>query len=160
MATIIVDSADTIEEVIDKINDLSTQVGDLTLLEETSSSMVEAVNNYFFRIRRFDDSSEQIAITRRTFSVVQSGDTGSLSYNRDTGAITYTGTSVSEARAIMSFTNGLSVSNGEVSIEDSSLPITYLNGEAITSNKYTSSVVTDILNSAGNIITTFRTPEA
>ena len=74
----------------------------------------------------YDDANDgaiDLSITDATIrgkvSVTDSGGDGSLAYNNSTGVITYTGPSASEVRAHISGGTGVTVSSGEIAIDDS-----------------------------------------
>lgn len=54
---------------------------------------------------------------RGLFSVTDVGGDGSLSYNANTGTITYTGPSASEVRSHFSAGNGITITSGSVAIK-------------------------------------------
>lgn len=165
MALIVIDSSDTIAELVDKLNTISTRVGDITKISEdvveNAGDMVTAVNEYRRRITGFDDSAEQIVLARKTYLATQNGGNGQVVYDEDTGVITYTGQSAGETWGHFSIADGggLTFSNGDVSIQPGALIITYFGANSIDSRVYKDDITTNVLNSAGEVVLTLRSPE-
>lgn len=158
MALIIVDSSDTIADVVGKINEISARIGDLLTLTDVETDMVTAVNNYREQITKLDDSAEQVALARRTFNILVNPGNGNLQYNEATGVITFTGQSAGEVTNKFNATNGLTYSNGNIYIANGGLSVTYFDGGSISSNVYANPITTNVINSAGTTIRTLRTP--
>ena len=160
MALVVVNSSDTISEVVDKINEISTRVGNLENTPE--SNMVDAINAYNQQIAKFDTIEEQIAIARKTYNIVQNGGNGSISYNNLTGVFTFQPQYDTQVRNLISEDNGLTFSDtvdGQLQIESEDIIVTYLGGGSIQSNVYTTEIrTTEIQNSAGEAILTIREP--
>jgi len=82
--------------------------GVITISETlTTTDIAEGDNEYYTDAR-----------ARAAISVTDSGGDGSLAYNSSTGVITYTGPSASEVRAHVSAGDGLDVSSGEFSVDN------------------------------------------
>lgn len=159
MAITALDSLDSIGSAVDKINTISGHVGDLDTLENRTGSFVASANTYRETLVRFDDSAEQLAIARTALQTQDNGGAGSLTYNSSNGEISYTGQSASEARAHISTGDGLKINLGKIEIDSGQVVNVHFNGDAITGDLYDSTIETNIVNSAGIVIATLRTPE-
>lgn len=158
MATLTFDVNDSLGQVVGTLNDLSGITGDLSTLVEGQSNLTSSINAYYNQLTQFDDSSEQVVIFRKSLSVVDGGSFGSLAYNSNNGQITYTGQSVSEVRSALTATAGLRFDDGIMQLDSGNVTVTGFAGDAITSDLYDSVVSTRILNSAGQILVTLKTP--
>jgi hypothetical protein len=87
----------------------------------------------------YDSSTGVMSFTERTdaevrglISVTDAGGDGSLAYNSSTGVITYTGPSAAEVRAHFSGGTGLTITNGQIDLDDTAVtPGTYGSSTAI-----------------------------
>lgn len=160
MAVISFSESDSIGDVVDKLNDVSLSVGDLDLVnEDVTGSMVEAINNYVRQIAKFDDSAEQATVAKQALSAQDNGFHGSIDYNSNTGVLTFVGQSQALARGSLSGQNGLRFVDGTMLYDSGQIIVSYFEGGSITSSLYDSEITTDIINSAGTVVTTLRTPE-
>jgi hypothetical protein len=138
--------SDNFNEMVNKFNQLSLEVGDLTALNTTvDSDIVGAINSVYALIDSDLDVRSKISVTdaggdgslsyssatgiitytgpsasevRAHISVTDAGGDGSLSYSSATGIITYTGPSASEVRAHFSAGEGIDITSGVISGED------------------------------------------
>ena len=95
------------EEIAGILTDVS-----VSLDGNTTDDLSEGSNNLYY-----SDSRARLSI-----SVVDNGGDGSLSYNNETGTITYTGPSAEEVRAHFSAGTGVTITDGEISIGQSVEP--------------------------------------
>lgn len=75
---------------------------------------------------------------RTSISVTDSGGDGSLSYDNTTGVLTYSGPSSSEVRAHFSAGTGITITNGEVAVDTST----------IATQTYVSTAISNLVDSA------------
>ena len=90
----------------------------------------------------YDSGTGVMSFTERTdaevrglISVTDAGGDGSLAYNSSTGVITYTGPSAAEVRAHFSGGTGLTITNGQIDLDDT----------AVTAASYGSSTAIPVL---------------
>ena len=90
----------------------------------------------------YNSSTGVMSFTERTdaevrglISVTDAGGDGSLAYNSTTGVITYTGPSAAEVRAHFSGGTGLTITNGQIDLDDT----------AVTASSYGSSTAIPVL---------------
>jgi len=159
MAITLLDSLDSIGSAIGKINTISATVGDLDLVEDASGSFVNTLNAYQVTLTQFDDSSEQVVLSRTALQVQDLGGHGSLTYNSSTGQFDFDGQSTAIARAQITAASGIRFDNGQLNIDSGNVPNAAFAGDAITSGLYDSSITTRLKNSAGTTLITLRTPE-
>ena len=86
---------------------------DIRLSEKTTDNLTQGSTNLYY------DSATTQTNARNAISVTDAGGDGSLSYDNDTGAITYTGPSASETRAHFSGGTGVTITDGSVAIAQS-----------------------------------------
>ena len=157
MAITVIDPTDSIGEVVNSVNTISGDVGDIANI--SSSNVVDEINTYYNGLLRLNDSSEQIAITKQAYSITDAGGDGGLTYNSTSGTFEFTGASAAQARARITAHSGVQFVAGGMSLDSGTILNRQLASESITSSKYTGVVTTLIKNSAGTTILTLRTPE-
>lgn len=156
MAITLIDSLDSIGSAVDKINSISSAIGDLEF-SNINGSFVNELNRYNSILTQFDDSSEQVVLARNALQVSNSG-FASISYNSNTGVLTYNGLSAAEARSAITAAGAVEFTAGELNLVGGGVNGTMFNGDAITSDLYDSIDTTEVLNSQGEVILTLRTP--
>lgn len=88
---------------------------------KTTTNLSEGTNLYYTTARADSDAKHAIDVT-------DAGGDGSLTYNSDTGVITYTGPSASEVRAHFSAGANLNVTNGVFALDSAiASPLDYIN---------------------------------
>ena len=182
MAKIIFTSTNTLSQHINRSNDLSNKVGDLTTLNTTQDSdIVGAINELKSNIDSVATNLDANILDAITVANT-AGKSGTITYDNTTGQITYTGPdSLSATGAInVSSTNVISVDNattvskgvasfdentfetflGDVSLKDSGVTNSKLQANSITFNKFRAPVSLIIYDSAGVAIKTLYSPGA
>lgn len=159
MAITLLDSLDSIGSAVGKINAISATIGDLDLVEDASGSFVDTLNSYQVTLTQFDDSSEQVILSRTALQAQDNGGHGSFTYNNATGQFDFDGQSAAIARAQLSAGSGLQFDTGALSIDSGNVVNIHFRGDAITSGLYDSTITTRFKNSAGTTLITLRTPE-
>jgi hypothetical protein len=146
----------------------------LDLSSKSTSDLTEGATNLYYTDARWDtklaaadtdDLTEGAtnlyytdARARASISVSDTGGDGSLSYDANTGVLTYTGPSASEVRAHFSAGTGVTLSSGEISIgqavattSDVTFNDVTVNGD-LTVSGTTTTVNTETINLADNQI--------
>jgi hypothetical protein len=100
-------------------SNISQQIADAIATKDNSDEITEGTTNIYFTNTR----------ARAAVSVTDNGGDGSLSYDNGTGVITYTGPSASEVRAHFSNGTGISLSSGQISVDNTIATVTALNSE-------------------------------
>jgi hypothetical protein len=158
MAVITFSTSETLDSVVEKLNTLSGDVGDMSRLVSNDTNVVDGVNGIRNRLAKFDDSAEQTAIARQAFVVTDQGGLGSLVYSDNTGIFNYTGADSANFKTLLSANNGLTFDDGILKLDSGQVTVTYFAGGSITSSLYASVTTTEIINSAGTTLVTLRTP--
>ena len=97
------------------VEDAYTKVNfDSDLSAANTGQLPEGSNLYYTSARSDSDAKNAISVT-------DAGGDGSLSYNTNTGVITYTGASAAEVRAHLTANKGLSVTDGEFNIDSANV---------------------------------------
>lgn len=92
MAITTINLTDPVSTLVTKTNTISNNLGDVTQLVTGDSNAVDAINNIFDQIYRFNDSAEIAALARGSLSINNDSASGlSLSYDSDTGVIALIG---------------------------------------------------------------------
>ena len=156
MAITTISAGDSIGVLVDGINQIAIDIGDVTNIATGDLNLVSGVNAIRNSFTDLDDSSEFVAAAKSAFSSTGTGD-GSFSYASATGVFSFTGQTVNEARAHISATGSLSISNGQISLIDSSVENIHFKNQSIDIDKFDSVVTTEIKNSTGSTILTLRT---
>ena len=86
--------------------------------DKTTPLTYTEMDGNFEYLEDLTDSILSSADVRGLMSVTDSGGDGALAYNSGTGVITYTGPSASEVRAHLTAGDGLDVSSGEFSVDN------------------------------------------
>lgn len=151
-----VNAEDSISALVNGINQISNDIGDINNINTGDLNLVSAINSVRASISDLDDSTKIKNAAQDAFSSVGTGD-GSFSYSNGTGIFSYTGPTVNEIRAHITASRSLSISNGQISLVDSSVENVQFKNGSITSDKFDSIVTTEIKNSQGSTILTLRT---
>lgn len=93
-----------------------------------------------------DGDSLFVPIELASLSVIDSGGDGSLSYNNATGVFTYTGPSASDVRAHFSAGTGITITDGEVAVDTSS----------IATQSYVSTAISNLVDSSPSTLDTLN----
>jgi hypothetical protein len=111
MAKVTFASSNTLLQTINKLNDLSLDVGDLAALTTSvDSDIVGAINRLKTRVDSVGDHLDSNVLD--AISVLQPGGDGSLRYSNTTGILTFTGPDSATGTA------PIAVSSGAISITD------------------------------------------
>jgi hypothetical protein len=173
-------NTNTLSQHVLKLNDLSTDVGDLVSLNTTvDSDIVGAINELKSNV---DSIGTNLDVNIRDAITVSNtaGKSGSIIYDNTTGQITYTGPDSLSASGAMnvSSTNVISVDNattvskgvasfsannfetflGAVSIKDSGISTSLYQDNSITSAKFSGTTTLLIQNSSGVTLKTIYSP--
>lgn len=92
-------------------------------------------------ITQYSDSA-----ARTSISVTDSGGDGSLSYNNTTGVFTYTGPSATEVRAHFSAGTGITITNGQVAVDTTT----------IATQTYVTTAISNLVNAAPTALDTLN----
>lgn len=162
MALTTIHLSDPIPQIVQKSNQISTHVGDVTTLFSGDSNVVDGINSLRDLLSPFDDSSEILAIGREAVNVVSSGDFGSLNYDSATGIFTYVAPTTSQFRSIFNSSNVISYNenNGEFAFIPNALDGASLIDSSFTSVKFKDLITLYIKNSAGSVLKTIYSPGA
>lgn len=159
MALITINLTDNFTTLINKANDISSNIGDAGELITGDSNVVDALNSLKTLFDAFDDSAEIVNLARSSISVIDNGGDGGLSYNANTGQITYTGPSAGEVRAHFSAGVGLTLSeDGQFSIQNNAITNEMIRTNTLTSDRFSNRVTVRIKNKNGTIIKTIHSP--
>lgn len=149
MAITTLNITDNFSALVNKFNDLSSDVGNLTSLSTTSTSdLVAAINSIYDLVNSDLDFRSKISVT-------DNGGDGSLSYNVNTGVISYTGPSASEVRAHFTGGAGITITNGSVAISDNGVTEAKIADDAVGSGQLKNVQALTIYDSDG--VTVLRT---
>lgn len=99
---------------------VTTTVNAAVAGKDNTDEITEGVNNLYFTTARARDA----------ISVTDSGGDGSLSYSN--GVITYVGPSASDVRAHFTASNGISITNGAISVDSTVATKTYVDSNIAT----------------------------
>lgn len=93
MAIITFNSTDSVGVVVDKINEVSTRLGNVFSLQTNDSNVVDGLNALRAATENFDESAEMIKILRSGYSAVNTTfqiliPQSTLSYNDSSGVFT------------------------------------------------------------------------
>jgi hypothetical protein len=180
MAKVTFTNTNTLSQHVLKLNDLSTDVGDLVSLNTTEDSdIVGAINELKSNVDSIGTNLD--ANIRDAITVVNTaGKSGTIVYDNTTGQITYTGPDSLSASGAMnvSSTNVITVDNattvskgvasfnadmfetflGGVSIKDSGISTSLYQDNSITSAKFSGTTTLLIQNSSGVTLKTIYSP--
>jgi len=159
MAITTVSITDSLGKVVEDVNSISTDLGDVELVVGDSNT-VDAINRYYNRLIRFNESAEQFELIRTSAFSATSSNNGTIVYTDGSGAITYTGASAGEVRAELVTGIGLEFSAGALLL-DSSNPIAnagFADG-SFTLVKLDSAESFTIFDSDGSVIKTINSPK-
>ena len=158
MAITKINFSDNFTSLINKTNEMSTNIGDIDNLITGDSTVIDGLNTVKQFYAALADSSSVVNTARDGFSVVnQSGD-GSLAYDSDTGVFTYVGPSPTEIRTHFSSGYGVALVNGQYSLVNGSITSEYIVDSVIGSSKFADKVTFKILDSDGAILKTLFSP--
>jgi hypothetical protein len=116
----------------------------ISLSGTTTDSLTEGTSNLFFTVDR----------ARTAISVSDQGGDGALSYNNETGVITYTGPSATEVRSYFSAGTGVTLEDGQISIGQSvsQTDNVVFNSVEVSDSITTASNSVDIVNSVATTV--------
>lgn len=181
MAKVIFSSTNTLTQHVNKLNDLSLDVGDLASLTTTvDSDIVGAINELKSDVDSIGTNLD--ANIRDAITIAQPGGDGSLRYDNTTGVLTYTGPDSATGTSPINVTSGVisiddattsakgaasfsstnfSVTSGAVSIKSGGIADSDLYAAgSISYAKFKSSVNLVIYDSSGSAVKTLYSPGA
>jgi hypothetical protein len=159
MAVININLTDDFSRFINRTNDISAAVGDVSTLTTGDSSVVAALNTIQTVLASFDDSAEIQNIAKKAISVVDNGGDGGLSYDEANGEIIYNGPTATEVRAHFSAGSGLTYDeDGVYRIGANAIVNSMIADNTITSDRFSNRVTFEIKNSSGNVVKTIYSP--
>jgi len=178
MAKVTFSSTNTLTQHVNKLNDLSLDIGDLTLLNTTiDSDVVGAINELKSNVDSIGTNLD--ANIRDAITIAQPGGDGSLRYENSTGVLTYTGPDSATGTAPIVVTSGtisindattsskgaasfsssnFDVTSGAVSLKDSGISTSLYADNSITSAKFSGTTTLLIQNSSGVTVKTIYSP--
>lgn len=160
MAITTINLSDNFVSHVRKINEISGNVGDVSTLLTGDSDVVSAINTLKTLFADFDDSADIVGLARSAISIINASGDGSVSYDSDTGVITYTGPSAAETRAHFVSGPGVTYDStaGRFSVTNGVITNAMILDSSLTSSKFADRVTLNILASDGSVLKTLYSP--